>query len=240
MEEIRFWVERGAKEYYIQDDNFTISRKRTIEFCRLLIESDLKIKYKISSRVDYLDDKLMYYLERSGCYRIHFGIESGSPKMLDYLQKGITVKQIKDTFRLAKKHGIDRFAYIMIGIPLERQEDIDMTLGLIRDIKPEHLHCSICTPMPKTYLYRKLMEEEIIKHDYWLAFAKNPDPAFKTPFSSPFFNNKKLRSMQDSIQRQFYLNPKTILREIGRTRGPKQFLTKAKLALKMILPKLYN
>jgi radical SAM superfamily enzyme YgiQ (UPF0313 family) len=236
MEEIRFWVERGAKEFYIQDDNFTISRKRTIEFCRLLIESDMKIKYKISSRVDYLNDELMYYLKKSGCYRIHFGIESGSPKMLDYLQKGITVKQIEDTFRLAKKHRIDRFAYIMIGIPPERQKDIDMTLGLIKDIKPEHLHCSICTPMPKTYLYRKLMGEGIIKHDYWLAFAKKPDTAFKTPFASPFFNNKELRSMQDSIQRQFYLNPKIILQEIARTRGLNQFLIKAKLALKMISP----
>lgn len=234
MEEICLWVEKGAKEFYIQDDNFTINRKRTLEFCRLLIESKLKIKYKISSRVDYLNDELLYYLKKSGCYRIHFGIESGNPNMLDYLQKGITVKQIKDTFGLAKKHKIDRFAYIMIGIPSERREDIDITLKLVKDIKPEHLHCSICTPMPKTYLYQKLMEERFIKHDYWLAFAKNPDPEFKTPFASPFFNNEELRSMQDSIQRQFYLNPKAILREIAGTHGLKQFLVKAKIAFKMI------
>ena len=234
MEEINFWVERRAKEFYIQDDNFTINHKRTIEFCRLLIESALKIKYKISSRVDHFDDELMYYLKRSGCYRIHFGIEAGSQEMLDYLQKEITVEQIKNTFQLAKKHGIDCFAYIMIGIPPERQEDIDRTLRLVKDIKPEYLHCSVCTPMPKTYLYRKLMEKGIIKDDYWLAFAKMPDPAFKTPFASQFFDDKELRFMQDSIQRQFYLNPKTILREIVRTRGLKQFLTKSKLALKII------
>ena len=233
IEEIKFGVEKGAKEFFIQDDNFTISHNRTIEFCRLIADAGLKIKYKISSRVDYFDDELMDYLKRSGCYRIYLGVESGSQEVLDYLEKGITVEQIKNTFQLGKKYGIDCCAYIMIGAPLERQGDIDMTLGLVKEIKPEHLHCSICTPMPKTYLYNKLMEEGTIKHDYWLDFAKNPDPVFKTPFVSQFFSDQELRKMQNSIQRQFYLNPKIILREILKTRGLKQFFTKSKLALKM-------
>jgi len=65
------------------------------------------------------------------------------------------------------------------------------------------------------------------------AFAKLPDRAFKTPFASQFFDYES-RFLQDSIQHQLYLNPKTILREIVRTRGLKQFLTKSKLSLKMI------
>ncbi len=233
LEEVRFWVNKGVKEFFIQDDNFTISRKRTLEFCRLLIEADLGIKYKISSRVDYVDEELISHLKKSGCYRIYFGVESGSQKVLDYLEKGIKVEQIKDAFRVADKYRIDRCAYIMIGAPLERQEDIDMTLRLVKEIEPQHLHCSVCTPMPKTYLYQKMLDEGFIKHDYWLEFAKNPDPAFKTPFISQFFSPQELRHMQNSIQRKFYLNPKIILQEIAKTRGLKQFFKKAKMSVKL-------
>ncbi len=233
LEEIKFWVEKNVREFFIQDDNFTISRNRTIEFCRLVIDSDLDIKYKISSRVDFLDDELLCYLKSSGCYRIYFGIESGSQKILDYLEKGVTVEQIENTFRLAKKHGIDRCAYIMIGSYPESQRDIYKTLDLIKRIKPEHLHCSICAPMPKTYLYHKLLEEEVIKKDYWLEFAKNPDPAFKIPFFNQFFDSQKLRDLQNKIQKQFYLNPMIVLQEIKKTRGFKQFLMKSKMAFKL-------
>jgi len=233
IEEIRMWVDMGAKEFYIQDDNFTINRKRAIEFCRLLSDANLNIKYKISSRVDYINDELIGWLKKSGCYRIHYGIESGSQRFLDYLEKGITVDQIKNAFLLAKKHKINTFAYIMIGIPNEKREDIDMTYKLIKELKPEHLHCSICTPMPKTYLYQKLMEDGTIREDYWLSFAEEPDPCFKTPFASNCFSGKELRSMQESIQRQFYMNPKKMMKELFRTHSFKQLITKSKLAYRM-------
>jgi radical SAM superfamily enzyme YgiQ (UPF0313 family) len=233
LEEIRFWVEKGVQEFFIQDDNFTISRKRTIEFCRLLIDANLNIKYKISSRVDCIDDEICQYLNDSGCYRIYFGVESGSQKVLDYLEKGITIQDIKTAFQAAHKHDIDCCAYIMIGVPSETEEDIRLTTRLLKEIKPNHLHCSICTPMPRTYLYGKLMEEGVISHDYWLDFAANPDPSFKTPFASQLYNGEELRRMQNTIQKQFYLNPHIILHEIMKTRGLKQFTAKAKMALKM-------
>jgi radical SAM superfamily enzyme YgiQ (UPF0313 family) len=230
LEEIRYWVDKGVREFFIQDDNFTINRKRTIEFCRLLNGLRPRIKYKISSRVDYLDDELLGHLKKSGCYRIYFGVESGSQQILDYLEKGITIKQIKDAFKLSRKHGIDRFAYIMIGAPAESRDDIAATLRLISEIKPEHLHCSICTPMPRTNFYQKLLSEGLISGDYWRGFAENPDPNFKTPFCSRFFNAEELRDMQNSIQRKFYLNPRIVFQEIIKTRGLKQFAAKTKLA----------
>ena len=230
LEEIKYWVNNGIREFFILDDNFTINRKRTIEFCKLLIESGLRVKYKISSRVDYLDDELLKYLKKSGCYLIYFGVESGVQKILDYFEKGTTIAQIKNVFKLCKKRGIDRFAYIMIGAPEETYKDIEMTLGLIKEIKPQHLHCSVCTPMPKTYFYQKLLAQGSIKHDYWREFADSPNPNFKTPFCSRFFSDKELRSIQNAIERDFYLNPRIIFQEIIKTRGVKQLVTKARLA----------
>jgi len=234
MEEIRFWYEKGIGEFYIQDDNFTINRKRAIELCRLIIDSNLKVRYKISSRVDHLDDELLGYLKRSGCYRINFGVESGSQKVLDYLQKGIKVEQIEETFRLAKKHGISTFAYIMIGTPIETASDYEETESLIRKIKPDHLHCSICTPMPETYLYRTLLGEGLISEDYWRSYASAPSPDFETRFCSSVYDDSTLRMMQNSIQKKFYLQPRVVFNELKRIRDFKTVMKKAHLALKVL------
>jgi anaerobic magnesium-protoporphyrin IX monomethyl ester cyclase len=233
LEEIRFWVEKGVQEFFIQDDNFTINRKRTIEFCRLLSAENLNVKYKISSRVDCIDEEICRYLKNSGCYRIYFGVESGSQKILDYLEKGATVQHIKTAFQAAHKYNIDCCAYIMIGVPPETEEDIRSTTRLIKDIRPNHLHCSICTPMPRTHLYGRLMEDGVITRDYWLDFAVKPDPSFKTPFASQLYSAEELRHIQNAIQKQFYSNPRIIFHEILKTRGLKQFIAKSKMALKM-------
>jgi len=234
LEEIRQHYDRGVREFFIQDDNFTLSRKRSLEFCRLLMDSGIKIKYKISSRVDHLDDELLRALKLSGCYRVYLGVESGSQKMLDCLEKGITVDQIRKSFHLANLHGIDCCAYIMIGIPGEGDREIGETMMLVREIRPRHLQCSICTPMPKTRLYAKLMEEGAIKEDYWRAFAKKPDPSFRTRFASTSFSGDELRQMQNDIQKRFYWSLRIVWRELRETRGIKGLATKARLAIKML------
>ena len=122
----------------------------------------------------------------------------------------------------------------MIGVPSETEEDIRLTMSLIKDIKPNHLHCSICTPMPRTYLYGKLMEEGVIAHDYWLDFATNPDPSFTIRFASQLYDAEELRNMQNSIQKQFYLHPRVIFHEILKTRGLKQFSAKLKMVFKNV------
>lgn len=235
LQEIKSFVGMGLREFFIQDDNFTLHRARAKELCRLLIEADLGISYKISARVDHLDDELMGCLKRSGCQTIYFGVESGSQPMLDYLQKGITVDKVRTAFGLARKHGLDSCAYIMIGIPAETRGDIAKTLELVAEIKPRHLQCSVCTPMPRTYLYNKLLEEGAIQSDYWLEFARHPDPAFKTPFASRDFAPEELRRMQDQIQKRFYFSPRIILKEMMATRSLRQYLLKAKYALRMLI-----
>lgn len=232
--EIRQYYANGVREFFIQDDNFTLSKKRAVEFCSLIVESGMKIKYKISSRVDSLDEELLLALKRSGCYRIYLGVESGSQAMLDYLEKGITIDQIREAFRIANLHGIDCCAYIMIGIPGEGEREIDATMRLVNDIGARHLQCSICTPMPMTRLYLNLIETGIITEDYWRSFAKNPDPSFRTRFASDRYSGAELRNMQNKIQRRFYWRPRMIVKEIFETHGLRGFIAKARLALKML------
>ena len=234
IKEITYWREKGVKEFFIQDDNFTSVRRRTLEVCDLLEKSGLDIKYKISSRVDSINEELMLKLKKTGCYRIYYGVESGSQRILDYLGKNTKTDQIEEAFRITKKHGIDAVAYIMIGVPGEKKDDIEKTLKLVKKIKPNHLHTSICTPMPQTSLYKNLLEDKTIKVDYWKDFAENPSPEFITPFAHETMGHVELRNLQNKIQKQFYFSPGIIIRELLKTRSLEKIISKAKLAFNIM------
>jgi radical SAM superfamily enzyme YgiQ (UPF0313 family) len=153
------------------------------------------------------------------------------------MEKEITLDQIRETVKNTKEAGIEIFAYMMIGIPTETAEDIKKSVKLISELKPHHVNYSICTPFPKTTLYERALEQSDEPDDYWLEFAKNPDPNFKIRTLNDNFSESELRTLQDRALRSFYSSPFVILREVIKTRSIKQLVTKAIIGLRLLLPR---
>jgi anaerobic magnesium-protoporphyrin IX monomethyl ester cyclase len=237
LEEIEYLKSRGINEFFLVDDQFTSNKERVLKLCQLLIDKNIDIKFKISSRIDRVDIEMLSLLKQAGCYRIHYGIESGSQRLLDYMEKEITLDQIRETVKSTKEVGIEIFAYMMIGIPTETIEDINKSINLISELKPNHVNYSICTPFPKTALYERALQQSDDPDDYWLEFAKNPHPDFKIRTLNDNFSESELRTIQDRALRSFYTSPVIIFRELIKTRSAKQLFTKAKIGLKLILPR---
>lgn len=237
LAEIKSLKAMGIREFFFLDDTFTINRKRVIRLCELMIQEKINIRYKISSRIDRIDEDMLALLAESGCYRIHYGIESGSQRMLDFLGKEIKIEQIEDIIAMTKRANIEVFAYMMLGIPTETKADIDASFELIRRIMPDHVNYSICTPFPATKLYQQALEKNDSKDDYWHEFAKKPHPDFKIRTMNEYFNEHQLRQIQDQAIRHFYSSPKVIFREVMRTRSLKQLLVKMRLGFRLLLPR---
>jgi anaerobic magnesium-protoporphyrin IX monomethyl ester cyclase len=237
LEEIGFLISKGVTEFFAVDDTFTINRNRVLRLCELIKNEKIKIRYKISSRVDRVDDEMLHSLAESGCYRIHFGVESGSQRILDYLQKGVTVAQVVKAFELTKKAGIQSLAYMMLGVPSETLEDIKETFQLVRRIMPDHVNYSICTPFPKTCLYEEARRLRLIDADYWQEFAERPDPHFRVRTLNEYFDETALRQIQDKALRHFYMSPRVIFRELSSTKSIKQVFLKAKMGIRVLLPR---
>ncbi len=237
LSEIKYLRSRGINEYFIIDDTFTINRKRIFKLCNLLIDENLGIKFKISSRIDRVDNEMLNILKKAGCYRIHYGIESGSQRLLDYLEKGITLEQIRLAINNTKKAGIEVFAYLMIGIPTETVDDIKKTMDLVLELKPAHVNYSICTPFPKTVLYERSLVQGSSSEDYWLQFAIKPSADFKIRTLNENISSEELRNLQDRALRSFYSSPYIILREIIKTRSLKQLYTKFKIGIRLLMPR---
>lgn len=230
IKEIKALYELGIRDIFFVDDLFTLDRNRVFDFCDRLISEKIDIFFKISGRVDTVERKMLKRLKQAGCYRIHYGVESGTQKVLKRLEKGITLTQVQDAFTWAREAGIDIFAYFMIGCPGETRQEIMDTINFALKLKPDYAHFSICTPYPDTKLYKLALEEGVIKEDYWREFALNPDENFKTKFWTKELKTEELVALQNYANRKFYLRLPFLLKEIYKTRSWVSGFKKAKTA----------
>ena len=117
------------------DDIFGLKPGWAIELAQLLEKEKLRIRFKIQSRADLLaDEDTVKALAASGCENVWIGAESGSQKILDAMDKGITIQQIKKATGLMKERGIRPSFFIQFGYPGELKDDIELTINMIQRI----------------------------------------------------------------------------------------------------------
>lgn len=145
--------------FSFQADTFTVSKKWVLELCDKIVANNLQgIPWIADSRVNTIDLEIIKAMKRAGCLGIRFGIESGSQRILDFLNKGITVEQSKNALRLCYENNIIPQAYIMIGTPTETKEDLEMTCQLIRGSHLAFVNISRATPVPGSNMYDYVLE----------------------------------------------------------------------------------
>lgn len=170
------------------DDTFTVNPKWVMRFCKELKVLKFKdFKWKCNARVDTVSYSLLKAMKDAGCVELGFGVESGSPRILKILKKGIKLKMTVDAFSLAKKVGLKSFAYLIIGTPGETKEDILLTLKLVKKIRPDHSEVSFATPYPSTELYKMAEKNgtlnKSISFDRWLLNRQTDSPIMCSGFS---------------------------------------------------------
>jgi len=149
--------------FEIVDDLFAMNDRYVQEFCDGLIDRGLKLKWRCNSRIDTLSPEMLSAMKKAGCIALIFGVESGSQRMLDLMNKKITVEETKKAFRLCKEARISAMANILIGYPGETKESLTETVNLISEIKPEMLSLNVATPMPGTDLHDMVKREGKLK-----------------------------------------------------------------------------
>jgi anaerobic magnesium-protoporphyrin IX monomethyl ester cyclase len=152
-----------VKSIYFEDDLFTLNKRRVLDFCATMKEELPGKNWGANARVETVDFEMLSQMKQAGCTELNFGIESGSQRILDFLGKGIKVDQIKKTFRWVNELEINGGMYLIIGIPGEKQSDIDMTKKLILELEPKIITLSFLTPIPGTEVFE--MTKHLIRQD---------------------------------------------------------------------------
>ncbi|CAD7848702.1 MAG: Radical SAM domain protein [Olavius algarvensis Delta 4 endosymbiont] len=234
VDEMEECKELRIREVFFTDDTFYLNSKRAIEICDEIVKRKLKLPWGARARVNNVSEEMLTAFKKAGCKRLHIGVESGSQKILDRLNKKITVGQIEKAFSLCRKHKIKTLAYCIIGSPDETLKEVDETINLIGRIKPDYVQYSRMTPMPDTILYREGLKRKILSHDYWLEFAKDPTKPVSPQFWTENFSKEELVDLADYATQRFYLRPSYVLKSLFEVKNPKEFLRKANVGLNMV------
>lgn len=155
----------GVDYFLWADDESIINKKFIYEFCDLMINSGNNYTFSISGRVNLVDEHLLITLREAGCTMVGYGIESGSQKMLDTMNKGVTVEQAKIAINLTKKIFGDADCSFLIGYPGETDDTIEETENFCAelDLAPEVIF--FATAYPGTELYKYTLEHNLIKDE---------------------------------------------------------------------------
>jgi anaerobic magnesium-protoporphyrin IX monomethyl ester cyclase len=168
VEQIERLYRKGITFFYVSDDTFTMRKDRVIQICKKIIEKDLKITWFAISRVNYVSEEMLYWMRKAGCIQISYGVESGSKKIRNVLNKNIKSDDIKKAFALTTKYGILARAYFIYGSPGETWQTIQETLDLIHEIKPLSVIFYILDLFPGTALYEDFLQRKKLSDDVWL------------------------------------------------------------------------
>jgi len=234
VDEMEECQKMGIKEILIYDDTFTVNRQRVLSICQEIMKRELKIGWDIRTRPDTVDTQLLTAMKEAGCQRIHYGVESGTQKILNVLRKGITLEQIEETFRLTKKTGLEILAYFMIGSPTETRENILQTIKFAKRLNPDFTHITITTPFPATDLYRLGLKQKILPYDYWQEFAQNPLSTFAPSIWEEHLTKEELFQLLKYAYRSFYLRPHYVFKKLLGLTSWQEFRNKAEVAWQLL------
>lgn len=140
------------------DDVFGVQRRWIDQLLDGMISERLELRFECLARVDLLKPDLLEKMRSAGLARVYVGVESGSQKMLDLMNRGTKLAQIERTAESLRAARVRQFWFLMLGYPGETLEDIEATLALFRRFSPEEYSVSIAVPVPGTRFYDSVRE----------------------------------------------------------------------------------
>jgi anaerobic magnesium-protoporphyrin IX monomethyl ester cyclase len=144
---------------WIVDDIFGLKPGWIERFADLVADRGAITPFKCLLRADGVTDPIVAALRRAGCRTAWIGAESGSQHILDAMEKGTRVDQIAVATRRLHEHGIDVGFFLQFGYPGETLDDIEATLQMVRDCRPDDIGISVSYPLPGTAFFDRVKAE---------------------------------------------------------------------------------
>lgn len=202
-----------VKEILIDDDNFAVDQKNVKEFCQMMIDSKLPLKWVVQCRVT-LEYETMVLMKKAGCRLVVVGYESGSQKVLDGMHKGITLEMSKKFNDAAKKAHMRVHGCFMVGNPGETKETMTETLEFSKKLRMDTVQYFPLIVYPGTEAWTWAKQNNYIaakSYDEWIT----PEGMHNCVLSTPEVSSQELVDFCNYARKKFYLRPKYMLMKAG-------------------------
>jgi radical SAM superfamily enzyme YgiQ (UPF0313 family) len=143
---------------WMADDVFTIHPGWIAQYARILKQRGIRIPFECISRADRLNEPIVDLLAELGCTRVWIGSESGSQRILDAMQRGVTVQQVRSAVELCRKAGIQTGMFLMWGYDGEELADIEATIDHVKQTRPDVFFTTVSYPIKGTPYFKKVAD----------------------------------------------------------------------------------
>jgi len=160
VEEMKILKDLGVRNIHMYADLFTVHRDQVIELCKLMVAEELDINWTCNSRVDYVDQEMLEWMAKAGCWYITWGIESGNEQILKNVHKGAYPDKAERALHWAKNAGIKNWGYFIIGLPGETEETIRQTIDFAKRLPLDIALFHVAAPYPGTPFFFEVVENQ--------------------------------------------------------------------------------
>jgi anaerobic magnesium-protoporphyrin IX monomethyl ester cyclase len=172
--------EQGADAFAFYDDTFTFDKKRAYDICEEIIARKVGLPWDCRTRVDQVTQEMLLKMKKAKCELIHYGVESGSQKMLNLMKKGTTVEQNERAIKITKEVGIGAAISVVVGYPGETPEMLKQTVDFMKKTKPDYVYMCQAIPYPGTEMAEQLENLGWPMDPEWNHYDE-VTPIFKSP-----------------------------------------------------------
>jgi anaerobic magnesium-protoporphyrin IX monomethyl ester cyclase len=166
-DELRRLKERVAPDHvWFADDIFGLTPAWLERFAREVVRLGARTPFSMQSRVNLMRPETVSALAEAGAEEVWMGVESGSQRILDAMEKGSRVDEARGATRALKAAGIRACWFVQLGYLGEEWEDIRLTRDLVRAERPDEIGVSVSYPLPGTRFY-ELVRDEVGRKRNW-------------------------------------------------------------------------
>lgn len=185
----------GAEHLWFADDIFGLRSRWVRELAVEVEKLDAAIPFKMQSRVDLMTADTVRSLRRAGCAEVWMGAESGSQKILDAMDKGTRVDQIATARENLRVEGIRACYFLQFGYPGETWQDIQNTIKLVHDTRPDDIGVSVSYPLPGTKFFDRV-QAQLGEKTNW-SDSEDMAMMFQGAYTNEFY-----RALHDALHAQ--------------------------------------
>jgi radical SAM superfamily enzyme YgiQ (UPF0313 family) len=201
VDEVQWAVDRhGCRNLYFMDLEFALNRRFVLGVCEAIASRGIRVSWCCQTRVTDVDDEVLRAMKRAGCRLIHFGVESGSERILRSTGKNITTDDAIRAIGLTRRHGIASAVFMNVGFPGETADEMRATRSFAVKLDPTFASFHIVMPFPGTHLARQIEAPALAPEKYPASIAAT---------------EKEFRELKRQMRRcyaAFYLRPRYLTR----------------------------
>ena len=216
VNEFESLLKNGFREIHVWDDMFATDLDRAKKICDEIVRRKLKFTWQLECgvRVDCVDADFFKRAARAGCYKVAFGFESGSDKILKSIQKGATTAQARDAVKWAKQAGMEVSGFFMVGLPEDTVETMEETIKFATSLGLDYAKGTILVPLPSTKVFDDFEKKGMIKTKDWTRYNFH---SASHVYDHPKLSWPTLEKYYDKFHKRFYFRPSYMINRLFRS-----------------------